>query len=41
MSIKNAMLDFAKYEKTIITFKEALIAMGEKTWDEMLKIGLV
>jgi len=36
-----AIDDFAKYEKTIITFKESLIAIGEKTWDEILKIGLV
>lgn len=33
--------DFAKYPKTIITFKEALVALGIKSWGEMLKIGLV
>jgi len=33
--------DFAKYPKTIITFKEALVALGIKSWKEMLKIGLV
>jgi 2-(3-amino-3-carboxypropyl)histidine synthase len=33
--------DFAKYPKTIITFKEALVALGIKSWEEMMKIGLV
>ena len=33
--------DFAKYPKTIITFKEALVALGIKSWEEMLRIGLV
>jgi 2-(3-amino-3-carboxypropyl)histidine synthase len=33
--------DFAKYPKTIITFKEALVGLGIKSWEEMLKIGLV
>jgi 2-(3-amino-3-carboxypropyl)histidine synthase len=33
--------DFAKYPKTIITFKEALVALDIKSWEEMLKIGLV
>ena len=33
--------DFAKYPKTIITFKEALVGLGIKSWEEMLRIGLV
>ncbi|MFZ1970697.1 MAG: diphthamide biosynthesis enzyme Dph2 [Candidatus Nanoarchaeia archaeon] len=33
--------DFAKYPRTIITFKEALVGLGIKSWEEMLKIGLV
>jgi 2-(3-amino-3-carboxypropyl)histidine synthase len=33
--------DYAKYPKTLITFKEALIGLGIKSWEEMLKIGLV
>jgi 2-(3-amino-3-carboxypropyl)histidine synthase len=33
--------DFAKYPKTIITFKEALVGLGIKSWEEMMKIGLV
>jgi len=36
-----AIDDFAKYPRTIITFKEALIALGVKSWEEMLRIGLV
>lgn len=33
--------DFAKYPKTLITFKEALVGLGIKSWEEMLRIGLV
>lgn len=33
--------DYAKYEKPILTFKEALIALGEKTWEDIEKIGLI
>lgn len=33
--------DFAKYEKPLITFKEALVALGEKTWEETLERGIV
>jgi len=36
-----AIDDFAKYPRTIITFKEALIALGVKSWKDMLNIGLV
>ncbi|MCL5729949.1 MAG: diphthamide biosynthesis enzyme Dph2 [Candidatus Pacearchaeota archaeon] len=36
-----AIDDFAKYPRTIITFKEALVALGIKSWQQMLKIGLV
>jgi 2-(3-amino-3-carboxypropyl)histidine synthase len=33
--------DFAKYRKPILTFREALVALGIKTWDEMLENGFV
>ncbi|TKJ17920.1 diphthamide biosynthesis enzyme Dph2 [Candidatus Woesearchaeota archaeon B3_Woes] len=33
--------DFAKYEKPMVTFKEALVALGMKSWDEILKIGII
>jgi 2-(3-amino-3-carboxypropyl)histidine synthase len=36
-----ALDDFFKYRKPILTYKEALIALGEKTWEESLKTGLV
>ena len=36
-----AIDDFAKYPRAILTFKEALVALGIKSWEEMLKIGLV
>ena len=36
-----ALDDFAKYSKPILTFKEALVALGEKTWDDILKTGVV
>ena len=36
-----AIDDFAKYSKPIVTFKEALVALGEKTWDEILGLGIV
>ena len=36
-----ALDDFAKYPKPILTFKEALVALGERTWDEMLESGVV
>jgi 2-(3-amino-3-carboxypropyl)histidine synthase len=36
-----AIDDFAKYRKPIITFKEALVAIGEKSWDEAIKEGIL
>ncbi|MEK6926194.1 MAG: diphthamide biosynthesis enzyme Dph2 [Nanoarchaeota archaeon] len=36
-----AIDDFYKYEKPIVTFKEALYALGAKSWDEVLEMGLV
>ena len=36
-----AVDDFAKYSKPILTFKEALVALGEKSWDEILQEGFI
>ena len=36
-----AIDDFAKYPKPILTFKEALVALDVKSWEEILKIGIV
>lgn len=36
-----AIDDFAKYEKPILTFKEALVALGEKSWEDILKSGII
>jgi len=36
-----AIDDFAKYPKPIVTFKEALVALGEKSWEDLLKMGIV
>ena len=36
-----AIDDFAKYSRTIITYKEALVALGEKSWEEIIKNGIV
>lgn len=36
-----AIDDFYKYNKPILTFKEALVALGIKSWDEMLETGFV
>ena len=36
-----AIDDFAKYSKPILTFKEALVALNVKTWEEILKVGVV
>ena len=33
--------DFARYRKPIITFKEALVVIGEKSWDDLIKEGLL
>ena len=36
-----AIDDFAKYGKPILTFKEALVALGVKSWEDILKTGIV
>ncbi len=36
-----AVDDYAKYRKPIITFKEALVGLGEKTWEEILEKGII
>ncbi|MBI4117018.1 diphthamide biosynthesis enzyme Dph2 [Candidatus Pacearchaeota archaeon] len=36
-----AVDDFAKYSKPILTFKEALVALGIKSWEEFLEKGIV
>tara|TARA_Y100000310_G_C20704257_1_gene833409 strand:- start:12339 stop:13328 length:990 start_codon:yes stop_codon:yes gene_type:complete len=36
-----AIDDYAKYPKTLITFKEALIATGDKNIEDVLKEGLI
>ncbi len=36
-----AIDDFARYKKPIITFKEALIELGDKSWDDAIKEGLM
>ncbi len=36
-----AIEDVAKFEKPIITFKEALVVLNELTWDELLDQGLL
>lgn len=36
-----ALDDFAKYPKPILTMIEALVAIGEKSWDEVLEQGIV
>jgi len=36
-----AIDDFSKYEKTIVTYREALVALGEKSWEDFLKEGVV
>jgi 2-(3-amino-3-carboxypropyl)histidine synthase len=36
-----AIDDYAKYQKPIVTFKEALVALGEKSWDDILRMGIV
>jgi len=36
-----ALDDFAKYSMPILTYKEAMIALGEKTWKDALKTGFV
>ena len=36
-----AIDDYAKYPKTLITFKEALIATGDKNFEDVIKEGLI
>lgn len=36
-----ALDDFFKYEKPILTMLEAMVAIGEKSWDEVLENGIV
>lgn len=36
-----ALDDFYKYEKPILTMLEAMVAIGEKSWDEVLENGIV
>jgi len=36
-----AIDDFTRYNKPIITFREALVALGEKSWDDIIKEGLM
>jgi len=36
-----AIDDFSKYEKPLITFREALVGLGEKSWDELLEEGIL
>jgi len=36
-----AIDDFHKYNKPILTFKEALVALNVKTWDEILEMGII
>ena len=36
-----AIDDFARYNKPIITFREALVALGEKSWEQVMKEGLL
>ncbi len=36
-----ALDDFYKYEKPILTFRESLVALGIKSWEETLKTGFV
>lgn len=36
-----ALDDYSKYPKTLVTFREALVAIGEKSFDDALKEGLI
>ncbi len=36
-----ALDDFYKYPKPILTMREALVALGEKSWEEILEQGIV
>jgi 2-(3-amino-3-carboxypropyl)histidine synthase len=36
-----AIDDFAIYKKPLLTFKEALVVLGEKSWEELLNEGML
>ncbi len=36
-----AIEDFDKYEKTLITFRESLVVLGEMTWEDLIKNGFL
>lgn len=36
-----AVDDYSKYEKPILTYREALVALGEKTWEDLLEEGIL
>jgi 2-(3-amino-3-carboxypropyl)histidine synthase len=36
-----AIDDFAKYDKPVLTFKEAMVSLGEMTWEELLEQGIL
>ena len=36
-----AVDDFKKYEKPIVTYKEAMVAIGEKSWEQLLDEGVL
>jgi len=36
-----AVDDFSKYGKTVVTYKEALVAIGKRSWEESLEKGLL
>ena len=36
-----AIDDIERYKKPLITYKEALVALGEKSWEEAIKEGIL
>jgi len=36
-----AVDDYSRYGKPMLTYKEALVALGEKTWEELLEEGIL
>jgi 2-(3-amino-3-carboxypropyl)histidine synthase len=36
-----AVDDFAKYNKSILSYKEALVGLGEKSWEKFLEEGVI
>ena len=36
-----AIDDFANYPRPLLTFKEALVAVGELSWDDILEEGIL